>query len=46
MTVEGHEAAACDAHRANERIAIDPITPASPMGEMADWPAPKNLVQS
>ena len=40
VTVEGNEAAAYVAHQANEVIAIYPITPASPMGEMADaWSA-------
>jgi pyruvate-ferredoxin/flavodoxin oxidoreductase len=40
VTVEGNEAAALIAHQANEVIAIYPITPASPMGEMADaWSA-------
>jgi pyruvate-ferredoxin/flavodoxin oxidoreductase len=40
VTVEGNEAAALVAHQANEVIAIYPITPASPMGEMADaWSA-------
>jgi pyruvate-ferredoxin/flavodoxin oxidoreductase len=36
VTVEGNEAAALIAHQTNEVIAIYPITPASPMGEMAD----------
>ena len=40
VTVEGNEAAAFVAHQANEVIAIYPITPASPMGELADaWSA-------
>jgi pyruvate-ferredoxin/flavodoxin oxidoreductase len=38
--VDGNEAAARIAHLASEVIAIDPITPASPMGELADdWSA-------
>jgi pyruvate-ferredoxin/flavodoxin oxidoreductase len=36
ITVDGNEAAARIAHRASEVIAIYPITPASPMGELAD----------
>jgi len=36
MTVDGNEAAARIAHRVSEVIAIYPITPASPMGELAD----------
>jgi pyruvate-ferredoxin/flavodoxin oxidoreductase len=36
VTVEGNEAAAYVAHQLSEVIAIYPITPASPMGEMAD----------
>ncbi len=36
MTVDGNEAAASVAHRVSEVIAIYPITPASPMGELAD----------
>ena len=36
ITVDGNEAAALIAHRASEVIAIYPITPASPMGELAD----------
>jgi pyruvate-ferredoxin/flavodoxin oxidoreductase len=40
VTVEGNEAAALNAHQLNEDIAIYPITPASPMGELADaWSA-------
>jgi len=35
-TIDGNEAAALIAHAANEVIAIYPITPASPMGELAD----------
>ncbi|MFW5973676.1 MAG: pyruvate:ferredoxin (flavodoxin) oxidoreductase, partial [Bacteroidota bacterium] len=36
VTIDGNEAAAHVAHRTNEVIAIYPITPASPMGELAD----------
>jgi pyruvate-ferredoxin/flavodoxin oxidoreductase len=36
ITVDGNEAAARIAHRASEVIAIYPITPSSPMGELAD----------
>ncbi|MFQ5527024.1 MAG: pyruvate:ferredoxin (flavodoxin) oxidoreductase [Thermoanaerobaculia bacterium] len=36
ITVDGNEAAASVAYRVNEVIAIYPITPASPMGELAD----------
>ncbi|HEX6206831.1 MAG TPA: pyruvate:ferredoxin (flavodoxin) oxidoreductase, partial [Actinomycetota bacterium] len=40
VTVDGNEAAAYVAHKASEVIAIYPITPASPMGELADaWSA-------
>jgi pyruvate-ferredoxin/flavodoxin oxidoreductase len=39
-TLDGNEAAASVAFRTNEVIAIYPITPASPMGELADaWAA-------
>ena len=42
ITVDGNEAAASVAYRANEVIAIYPITPASPMGELSDlWAAHK-----
>jgi pyruvate-ferredoxin/flavodoxin oxidoreductase len=38
--VDGNEAAALVAHKTSEVIAIYPITPASPMGELADaWSA-------
>jgi pyruvate-ferredoxin/flavodoxin oxidoreductase len=38
--IDGNEAAASAAYRASEIIAIYPITPASPMGELADdWAA-------
>ena len=36
ITVDGNEAVASVAYRTNEVIAIYPITPASPMGELAD----------
>ena len=36
VTIDGNEAAAHVAYRLNEVIAIYPITPASPMGELAD----------
>ncbi|WP_020562688.1 pyruvate:ferredoxin (flavodoxin) oxidoreductase [Methylosarcina fibrata] len=36
MTIDGNEAAARMAYLTNEVIAIYPITPASPMGELAD----------
>jgi pyruvate-ferredoxin/flavodoxin oxidoreductase len=36
ITVDGNEAVASVAHRVNEVIAIYPITPASPMGELSD----------
>jgi pyruvate-ferredoxin/flavodoxin oxidoreductase len=40
ITVDGNEAAALIAHATNEVIAIYPITPASPMGELCDtWSA-------
>ncbi len=40
VTVDGNEAAANVAYQSNEVIAIYPITPASPMGELADaWSA-------
>ena len=40
VTVDGNEAAAYVAHKSNEVIAIYPITPSSPMGELADeWSA-------
>ncbi len=40
LTIDGNEAAAYIAHKTNEVIAIYPITPASPMGELADeWSA-------
>ncbi|MEW6270439.1 MAG: pyruvate:ferredoxin (flavodoxin) oxidoreductase [Thermodesulfobacteriota bacterium] len=40
ITLDGNEAAASVAHRVSEIIAIYPITPSSPMGELADeWSA-------
>ena len=40
VTIDGNEAAAYVAYRTNEVIAIYPITPSSPMGELADeWAA-------
>ncbi|MEO8476042.1 MAG: pyruvate:ferredoxin (flavodoxin) oxidoreductase [Actinomycetota bacterium] len=40
ITVDGNEAVAAVAHRLSEVIAIYPITPSSPMGELADaWSA-------
>jgi pyruvate-ferredoxin/flavodoxin oxidoreductase len=40
VTIDGNEAAAYVAYKTNEIIAIYPITPASPMGELADlWSA-------
>src|SRR6478752_8911972 len=40
ITVDGNEAAASVAHRLSEIIAIYPITPSTPMGELADaWSA-------
>jgi pyruvate-ferredoxin/flavodoxin oxidoreductase len=36
VTLDGNEAAAHVAHQTNEVIAIYPITPASPMGELSD----------
>ncbi len=42
VTVDGNEAAAHVAHQTNEVIAIYPITPASPMGELSDaWSSQK-----
>ncbi len=40
VTIDGNEAAAYVAHRVSEVCAIYPITPSSPMGELADeWSA-------
>jgi pyruvate-ferredoxin/flavodoxin oxidoreductase len=36
VTIDGNEAASYVAHKTNEVIAIYPITPSSPMGELAD----------
>jgi pyruvate-ferredoxin/flavodoxin oxidoreductase len=36
MTVDGNQAAASVAHRVSDVIAIYPITPSSPMGELSD----------
>jgi pyruvate-ferredoxin/flavodoxin oxidoreductase len=36
ITIDGNEAAASVAHRLSEVIAIYPITPSSPMGELSD----------
>ena len=36
ITVDGNEAAAAVAHRLSESVVIYPITPSSPMGELAD----------
>jgi pyruvate-ferredoxin/flavodoxin oxidoreductase len=42
VTIDGNEAAASVAYRTNEVIAIYPITPSSPMGELADaWSVQK-----
>jgi pyruvate-ferredoxin/flavodoxin oxidoreductase len=46
ITIDGNEAVAMVAHKVNEVIAIYPITPSTPMGELADaWSATgqKNL---
>ena len=43
VTIDGNEAAAYVAHQVNEVIAIYPITPSSPMGELSDaWSAAGN----
>src|SRR5215472_17462500 len=40
ITIDGNEAAARVAHKLSEVIAIYPITPSTPMGELADaWAA-------
>ena len=40
VTIDGNEATTYSAHKVNEVIAIYPITPSSPMGELADkWSA-------
>lgn len=43
VTIDGNEAAAYVAHQTNEVIAIYPITPASPMGEISDERSSLNL---
>ncbi|MFZ2087253.1 MAG: hypothetical protein WAU47_01655 [Desulfobaccales bacterium] len=43
VTVEGNEAAASVAYRLNELAVIYPITPSSPMGELADEWAAKGM---
>jgi pyruvate-ferredoxin/flavodoxin oxidoreductase len=55
ITIDGNEAAACLAYLASEVIAIYPITPSSPMGELADqwasegrpnlWGVPPRVVE-
>ena len=42
VTIDGNEAAAYVAYKTNEVIAIYPITPSSPMGELSDEWAAKN----
>ena len=37
LTIDGNEAAAYSAFKTNEVVAIYPITPSSPMGELADY---------
>ena len=44
--VDGNEAVASVAYRASEVIAIYPITPSSPMGELSDEWAAKQDAQS
>jgi pyruvate-ferredoxin/flavodoxin oxidoreductase len=40
LTLDGNEAVGRVAHRGSEVIAIYPITPSTPMGELADeWSA-------
>ena len=43
VTIDGNNAAAHVAHATNEVIAIYPITPSSPMGEIADAKSAKGL---
>jgi pyruvate-ferredoxin/flavodoxin oxidoreductase len=43
ITLDGNEAAAYTAYRTNEVIAIYPITPSSPMGELSDEWAAKGI---
>ncbi len=46
VTVEGNEAVAKVAHTLSEVIAIYPITPSTPMGELADtWSAAGSMSQ-
>jgi pyruvate-ferredoxin/flavodoxin oxidoreductase len=42
ITVDGNEAVALVTHKINEVIAIYPITPSSPMGELSDYYSSKN----
>ena len=42
VTIDGNTAVAHVAHATNEVIAIYPITPSSPMGEMADEKSAKH----
>lgn len=45
VTLEGNEAAASIAYRLSEVIAIYPITPSTPMGELADaWLPPEGPI--
>ncbi len=37
VTIDGNEAAAYVAYKTTEVVAIYPITPSSPMGELADY---------
>jgi len=46
VTIDGNEAAAWVAYRANEICAIYPITPSSPMGELADQWATEGLTNA
>ena len=47
VTIDGNEAAARIAYATSEVVAIYPITPASPMGELADsWAAKKKENQA
>ncbi len=43
VTIDGNEAVAYVAHQTNEVIAIYPITPASPMGEISDERTARDL---
>jgi len=42
VTIDGNTAAAYVAHATNEVIAIYPITPSSPMGELSDMYSAQN----